>query len=97
VAAAQERRWGRVAVFGFLAALTPYGGYLIDEFSVLVPTLNSWFETSGLRLFMLSYAVPTIATTLAILLGEVLPKASQPQVSVALDDGLEISYSSFDE
>ena len=96
VAAAEERRWRRVAVFGFLAVLTPYGGYLIEELYVLAPALNPWFETEGLLLFMLSYTVPTIATALVILAGNILPKAGRPHLSEAPDDALEIHYSSIE-
>jgi hypothetical protein len=98
VATAQERRWWRAGAFGSLALLIPYAGYLSSLLSSLVPALNSLSEDAGWKLFLLSYAVPTIVTAVLILANEMRPRSSfsQPPPAHEHDEGLELHFSSLD-
>jgi hypothetical protein len=98
VDSAQQRRWWLTGAFAVLVLLIAYAQYLPYLLAPLIPALNSLSEVAGLRLFLLSYAVPTILTALLMLAGEILPRPGIPRLSPAHehDEGLEIHFSSLD-
>jgi hypothetical protein len=67
--------------------------------TTLIPTLSSFGDTAWLRLFVLSYAAPTILTALVILGGDMLPRLAEGRALIAEaqdNDSLEIHYPSLE-
>lgn len=75
VASAQRREWRWFGPFLVLAAVNPYGGFLIDLVFTAVPALHDVSTQAGLTAFLLSYLLPPLMTACAVL-AYTLPRRS---------------------
>jgi hypothetical protein len=93
VASAQARRWRLFTIILCLVILTPYSPYLMGwAFSVL-PAFSAVSEQTGLRVFLLSYAIPTAVMSILVLVGAWRARLSQPSLGTLAytTDELEVT------